>query len=107
MRQVKDYAMALTTSSRREQLVQFIHNRLRRFSAVKNAWIEYVDQVFHVNVIVDTDDLAAEQQVRELYGPLLDAFPDLDIDLYVANERRLGKNAWESMIPPKARRIDV
>jgi hypothetical protein len=99
--------MALTTRSRIEQLVQFVHKRLRQFSAVKHAWIEHVDQVFHVNVIVDTEDLVAEQQVRELYGPLIDAFPDLDIDLYVANKRRLGTDAGESIIPAEARRIDV
>jgi hypothetical protein len=99
--------MAVEARPKLEQLARFVASQLHEDEIVREAWVSFDGDEFSVQVLVDTEDLDAEQQIRSIYRPLLDAFPTLLIDLHVTNLQRMSEDAWKSTVDPSACRIEL
>lgn len=99
--------MALVASSKLDQLEQFIAEYLRGNSVVREAWVGRNEDVIQVLIIADTEDLELEHEIRALYLPMLDEFPELTIDLYVTNMQRISEEGRRELVRSAGRRIKI
>lgn len=89
--------MALTARPKVQQLAQFLSSSLRDNAIVRNAWVDVSEGTYFVSIVVETDDMAAEQEMRKVYRHLLERFPELLIDVYVTNiNRHVDREAFQS-----------
>jgi hypothetical protein len=103
----KEGGMALVTSSKLEQLAQFVAGYLRGNRVVHEAWVGRNEESFTVLIIVDTENPELEQEVRGLHLPLLDEFPGLPIDLYVTNIQRISDVGRRELVRAAGHRIEI
>lgn len=89
--------MALTARPKVQQLAQFLSSSLSDNAIVRNAWVDVSEGTYFVSIVVETDDMAAEQEMRKVYRHLLERFPELLIDVYVTNiNRHVDREAFQS-----------
>ena len=99
--------MTLATSPKLEQIAKFLATRLRGNPVVQEAWVHVESGVFHVTVIVDTDSREEERAVRSTHLSLLDAFPELLIDMWVTTRPQSSSEDRRGLVHPRAQRIEL
>ena len=83
----------LNKSLRQDFVIETLKQRLRKIDFVKSVYCLQRKNILAFSVYMEKEDWAVEDQIFDIYGDLLDRFPELDIKLRVL--RLWGRKAEE------------